>query len=84
MRKASKSSTIAVFATPQTFTGSTAIIAFIGKSKFSPAELKKLCRQFLPSYMIPQRVIEVKEWPLNSSNKTDKRALFKLLKESIS
>lgn len=84
LRKASKSSTVAVFATPQTFTGSTAIIAFIGKSKFSPAELKKLCRQFLPSYMIPQRVIEVKEWPLNSSNKTDKRALFKLLKESIS
>jgi hypothetical protein len=33
--------------------------------------------------MIPKRVIEVNEWPLNSSNKTDKKALFKIVEESI-
>ena len=83
LRKVSKVSTIAVVLKPQTQIRSATIIAFTGKTKFSEAELKKLCRQFLPWYMIPQRIISVKKWPLNSSSKTDKKALFQLLQESI-
>ena len=83
LRKVSKIPTIAVIVKPQTQIGLATIIAFIGKAKFSEAELKKMCRQFLPWYMIPQRIISVEKWPLNSSSKTDKKALFKLLQESI-
>jgi acyl-CoA synthetase (AMP-forming)/AMP-acid ligase II len=83
LRKVTKIPTVAVIVTPQKILRSPTIVAFVGKSKFSPAELKDFCRQFLPWYMIPKRVIEVKEWPLNSSNKTDKKALFKIVEESI-
>ena len=83
LRKVTKIPTVAVIVTPQKILRSPAIVAFVGKSKLSPAELKNLCRQFLPWYMIPQRVVEVNEWPLNSSNKTDKKALFKFVEESI-
>ena len=83
LRKVSKISTIAVVLKPQTHIGSATIIAFTGKTKFSEAELRKMCRQFLPWYMIPQRIISIEKWPLNSSSKTDKKALFELLKESI-
>lgn len=83
LRKVTKIPTVAVIVTPQKILRSPAIVAFVGKSKLSPAELKNLCRQFLPWYMIPQRIIEVNEWPLNSSSKTDKKALFKFVEESI-
>lgn len=83
LRKVTKIPTVAVIVTPQKILRSPAIVAFVGKSKLSPAELKNLCRQFLPWYMIPQRVVEINEWPLNSSNKTDKKALFKFVEESI-
>jgi amino acid adenylation domain-containing protein len=83
LRKVTKIPTVAVIVTPQKILRSPAIVAFVGKSQFSPAELKNLCRQFLPWYMIPQRVIEINEWPLNSSSKTDKKALYKFVEESI-
>ena len=33
------------------------------------------CRQRLPDYMVPSRLVEVAEWPLNANGKTDYGAL---------
>jgi amino acid adenylation domain-containing protein len=42
--------------------------------------ISKFLKRQLPSYMVPTQYISVKEWPLNSSGKTDRRILKKLIR----
>ncbi|WP_166351928.1 amino acid adenylation domain-containing protein [Phytoactinopolyspora limicola] len=39
------------------------------------AAVREFLSAHIPSYMQPNRVVQVTDWPLNSNGKTDKRAL---------
>jgi amino acid adenylation domain-containing protein len=52
------------------------LISFIsGKNTDLEAGLLERCRQRLPWYMVPERIIFVDEFPLNPNGKVDKQAL---------
>ena len=42
-----------------------------------PHELQKHCSRFLPSHMMPNRLVPVQEWPRLNSGKIDRGALPK-------
>jgi acyl carrier protein len=48
--------------------------------QYVPTIIEKL-RTHLPSYMIPDRIILIKEIPLNSNGKLDRESLFKMLND---
>tara|TARA_B100001123_G_C15289636_1_gene1016988 strand:- start:1451 stop:2239 length:789 start_codon:yes stop_codon:yes gene_type:complete len=79
LRKITASSAVAVIPWPQNPTSVNGVVAFIMGAQLSGEEIKKLCRRFLPLYMVPQKVILLRTWPTNSSSKTDKKALLKIL-----
>jgi len=56
------------------------IVGFVAESQIGHAELTVALKQKLPPYMVPNRVINLKVIPLNSSGKVDRRALVELLK----
>ncbi|TPG56854.1 amino acid adenylation domain-containing protein [Roseomonas nepalensis] len=41
------------------------------------------CRARLPDYMVPSRLVEVADWPLNANGKTDYGALRALMVETV-
>lgn len=51
------------------------IIGFVVGSDLSPGAIRKACRQSMPSYMVPRKVITLDEMPTNSSGKIDRSAL---------
>jgi amino acid adenylation domain-containing protein len=52
------------------------VVAYcIGGEPIVDADARARCRQWLPEYMIPMRVIQVDHLPTNSSGKVDYRAL---------
>lgn len=57
------------------------IVGFVCNPKFSTTEIRKLCRERLPPYMVPRRIIAVDRMPLTASGKTDRRALRQMLEE---
>ncbi|WP_367184807.1 amino acid adenylation domain-containing protein [Limnohabitans sp. Rim8] len=56
------------------------IVGFVAGSPIDHAELTAALKQKLPPYMVPNRVVNLKVIPLNSSGKVDRRALADLLK----
>lgn len=55
------------------------IIAFVRSSEaLSEYSLKSFCLEKLPSYMLPDRIIVLNEFPLNANHKTDLRKLKEL------
>ncbi|REH54898.1 amino acid adenylation domain-containing protein [Tenacibaculum gallaicum] len=61
--------------------GSVLIGYYVGSEFFKEDELKKYLKTKLPSYMIPGSFVKLKEIPLNSNGKIDKKALSSLVSE---
>ena len=57
------------------------VVAFVllNEIALSPDDILSKISSTLPSYMIPARIIEVREMPLNANGKIDRNALKKLL-----
>jgi surfactin family lipopeptide synthetase B len=51
------------------------VVAFYAGSERSEARLRSECKERLPDYMIPKRIVKLGSLPLNDSGKTDYRAL---------
>jgi fengycin family lipopeptide synthetase D len=59
------------------------LFAFLEKK--TPVEVEyinEFLRKFLPNYMIPAHFVFIENWPLNSSGKTDRNYLKKLISDS--
>jgi amino acid adenylation domain-containing protein len=51
------------------------LVGFIEKKIFNEEELKKEMLRFLPEYMIPVKLVQIENIPLNDNNKVDRKAL---------
>ncbi|MBV5316131.1 MAG: AMP-binding protein [Prolixibacteraceae bacterium] len=60
----------------QSRTGTTGIVAFVEKIEISPEILKDKLRAVLPAIFIPEKIISIGQFPLNSNGKIDKSRLF--------
>lgn len=57
-------------------TGTESIVVFIENADSDPEFLKEQLRAFLPAAVLPEKIIAVRNFPLNSNGKVDKNALF--------
>ena len=67
-----------IVATAFDFYGNTRVALFahpIEGQHVSESELKSICREFLPTYMVPQRFKIIEKWPLNSAGKINRKEL---------
>ena len=57
-------------------TGTESIVVFVENPEISPELLKDKLRSLLPAAVIPEKIIAISQFPLNSNGKADKSALF--------
>ena len=79
LRDATHSDAVAAIAWPPQ--GATGIIAFVGGYSGSLADVKSALQQKLPTYMVPTRIIALREVPLNNNGKVDRGVLRTQLQE---
>lgn len=53
---------------------------FVESTQFDSVELHNYISKKLPYYMIPKQIHEIEHFPLNNSNKTDRKKLLDLIK----
>src|SRR5207244_3563609 len=61
---------------PMTPSGSAGIVAFVGDTVLSPAELRERVRATLPAYAVPREIRVLPKLPLNANGKVDRTALL--------
>ena len=64
---------------PVTPSGAAGIVAFVGDTVLSPAELRERVRATLPAYAVPREIRVLPKLPLNANGKVDRTALLRLL-----
>lgn len=57
-------------------TGTESIVVFIEQTEVNPEILKEQLRAFLPAAVLPEKIVAVRNFPLNPNGKVDKNALF--------
>jgi D-alanine--poly(phosphoribitol) ligase subunit 1 len=83
VRAAAGTDMVAAFAWPIGEGGLTSGIAcFVSRAAKSEAEIIGHCRELLPSYMVPGQLLDLANWPLNTSGKTDYTSLAVLLEKA--
>jgi len=76
LREACRSEQVAAVPWPVANGSADGIVAFIaGVEDLDVTSVLGRCRASLPEYMIPQRVFQLHEMPLNANGKMDRRAL---------
>jgi D-alanine--poly(phosphoribitol) ligase subunit 1 len=56
--------------------GTESIVVFIEQYDGQPEKLKEKLRTLLPSALIPEKIISIRQFPLNQNGKVDKSVLF--------
>jgi amino acid adenylation domain-containing protein len=83
VRTAAGTDMVAAFAWPLGDGGlASGIACFVSRAVVTPNRIIDACRQRLPAYMVPDQIVDLEEWPLNSSGKTDYRSLSALLENT--
>jgi amino acid adenylation domain-containing protein len=67
---------------PKNASGADGIVGFVGADEGDADKIKKRAAERLPSYMQPREIRFVREWPLNSNGKVDRKALAAQLEPS--
>ena len=62
---------------PVEVSGVTRLVTFIDRSVDEIALLQH-CKEFLPTHMIPERIIALQDWPVNKHGKVDRMKLIEL------
>jgi amino acid adenylation domain-containing protein len=76
IRVAAETDTVAVVPSPTGEAGlALGLVGFVAGSQKSADEIIDRCRDSLPSYMVPSRIHEIGDWPLNANGKTDYKSL---------
>lgn len=81
IRQVAATDLVAVLGWPRTESGADGLVAFVSGSSFDSARIIAGCRERLPDYMVPKRIIEIDSMPLNSNGKIDYRALEQSLEK---
>jgi amino acid adenylation domain-containing protein len=80
VRAAAGTDMVAAFAWPLGDGGlASGIACFVSRAVVNPNRILGRCREQLPAYMVPDQILDLDDWPLNSSGKTDYRSLSALL-----
>lgn len=79
LRAAALCDSVAAIAWPMRDGMAQGIVGLVPETAAASDTILTMCRQRLPGYMVPSRVIRVADWPLNSNGKTDYSALAALL-----
>lgn len=80
LREAAGTPEVAAIAWPPPATGQTDhIVAFVAGPTAAMADIRKRCRERLPSYMVPRKVVAIERMPVSPSGKIDRKALARLL-----
>jgi amino acid adenylation domain-containing protein len=80
VRTAAGTDMVAAFAWPSAEGRlATRIACFVSRAMNSAGEIISHCREQLPTYMVPDRIFDLVDWPLTASGKTDYQALAALL-----
>jgi amino acid adenylation domain-containing protein len=65
---------------PRTTEGVTGIVGFVASEHgIDEAEILATCRESLPTFMVPQKIVALGKLPLNGAGKIDRRALEAML-----
>jgi acyl-coenzyme A synthetase/AMP-(fatty) acid ligase len=76
IRVAAETDTVAVVPSPTGEAGlALGLVGFVAGSQKRVDEIIDRCRDSLPSYMVPSRIHEIGDWPLNANGKTDYKSL---------
>ena len=67
----------------QNRSGTTSIVVFIEEYEGQPEKLKEKLRTLLPAALIPEKVISIRQFPLNQNGKVDKTILFEQYSNQI-
>lgn len=51
------------------------LIGFVARADIDPDKVRAACAGLLPDYMVPTRVVAVRDFPFNTSGKIDRKAL---------
>ncbi len=75
--------TAAALAWPMMDGSAQGIVAFVGGSKLSAAEVREGMKRCVPKYMVPTQVLFLETIPLTTSGKVDRKELAYLLAEPV-
>jgi acyl-coenzyme A synthetase/AMP-(fatty) acid ligase len=79
LRKATETEQVVCLPWPVNNGSADGVIAFITGVNKDQQRTMAFCRQFLPDYMVPQRIYVVDQMPVNANGKVDRLSLAKLL-----
>lgn len=80
LRQAARTPEVAALPWPVSADGhADQVVGFVVDSAVPQAEIRKRCRQLLPAYMVPRRIVPLDRLPLSASGKIDRKALRALL-----
>lgn len=83
LRAACGSNTVAAVAWPMQHGTAAGLVAFVSGAAIDLPQVSSTLRQRLPAYMIPTRIHELTALPMNGNGKTDRKALVRMLDESL-
>lgn len=80
LRTAAETPEVAALPWPVSATGhADQVVGFVVGSDIPQAEIRKRCRDHLPAYMVPRKIVVIAQMPLSASGKVDRKALRALL-----
>jgi amino acid adenylation domain-containing protein len=79
LREICKSDMVAALAWPIEHGSAQGLVAFVGGTECSPAQVKQAMEKRVVGYMVPKVVHVLPALPLNSNGKVDRKALLRLL-----
>jgi D-alanine--poly(phosphoribitol) ligase subunit 1 len=79
LRRAAATSSAAAVAWPSQHGSASGLVAFVAGSTVPATHIKEAMRKTLPSYMTPNRIVELDALPLNPNGKIDRKALLQML-----
>lgn len=66
---------------PLTSSGADGVVVFIGADEADTQAIMDRVKGRLPAYMVPSQIRCIREWPLNSNGKVDRKVLTQILKD---
>jgi D-alanine--poly(phosphoribitol) ligase subunit 1 len=79
LRCSGETSSAAAVAWPVQHGSASGIVGFVAKNGVPATRIAENMRRSLPSYMVPNSIVEMDSLPLNANGKIDRRALLSLL-----
>ena len=83
LRTVSGADVVGSIAWPVTDGGARGIVSFVHAASIDSEQIIDTLKSRIPSYMVPSRVIALKEMPLSNNGKVNRHAFRQLLDEGV-